>query len=143
MSRTFFNSRLIRTNLSSGRSRYIRAPLTTVFLHGKNTQSFCQDTTRPPCRMTHGFFPLPLSCCSRGVAGCPRRGGSERPYERSKGKTTVLHLRSEKDGSEGETSPFVVRMFAKRDLKNVLTKCRYAGTILYRFKIRNLFYDNY
>ena len=26
---------------------------------------------------------------------------------------------------------------------SVLTKCRYAGTILYRFKIRNLFYDNY
>ena len=35
---------------SSGRSRCIRAPLTTVFLHSKNTQPFCQNTTRHPCR---------------------------------------------------------------------------------------------
>ena len=35
---------------SSGRSRCIRAPLTTVFLLCKNTQPFYQDTTRPPCR---------------------------------------------------------------------------------------------
>ena len=41
------------------------------------------------------------------LRGVPAGRGSERPYERSKRKTTVLRLRSEKDGSEGEASPFV------------------------------------
>ena len=42
-----------RANPSSGRSRYIRVPLTTVLLLRKNTQPFYQDTTRHPCRAVH------------------------------------------------------------------------------------------
>ncbi|WP_433175746.1 hypothetical protein, partial [Treponema socranskii] len=58
---TFFNSRLSKINPSSGRSRYIRIPLTTVFLLRKNTRPFRKDTTRHPCRALKdvpraGFF---------------------------------------------------------------------------------------
>ena len=44
----------------------------------------------------------------------PLEEGSGRPYERSKGKTIVLHLWSEKDGSEGETSPLCKDVCKKR-----------------------------
>ncbi len=64
----------------------------------------------------------------RGVAGCPRRGGSERPYERSKGKTTVLHLRRDADGSEGETSP----------LNNFF--CKETGSPCNRAHVRDVFH---
>ena len=116
---------------SSVRSRYIRVPLTTAFLLCKNAQLFCKSATRHPCRAlnktkipvqlaTSAKFPalcVLIRNCSRlsylfhavdgALRGVPAGRGSERPYERSKGKTTVLRLRSEKDGSEGEASPFV------------------------------------
>ena len=43
----------LRANPSSVRSRYIRAALTTVFLLRKNTQPFCNISTRRPCRVLH------------------------------------------------------------------------------------------
>ena len=61
----FFDSRLIRAISSSGRSRHIRVPLTTVFLHSKNTRSFCKDTTRRPCR---ALKEVPRATCNERVS---------------------------------------------------------------------------
>ena len=47
---------------SSGRSGYIRVPLTTAFLLCKNAQLFCKSATRHPCRALHeAKFPAPLA----------------------------------------------------------------------------------
>ena len=131
---------------SSVRSRYIRVPLTTAFLLCKNAQLFCKSATRHPCRaLNKRKFPalcVLIRNCSRlsylfhaadgALRGVPAGRGSERPYERSKGKTTVLRLRSEKDGSEGEASPFVKD--SNSIVTRVLTKYRLGGTISHRLK---------
>ncbi|QNL97159.1 hypothetical protein [Treponema sp. Marseille-Q4132] len=75
----FFNSRLHQPNPSSGRSRYIRAPLTTVFLLRKNTRLFCEDATRRPCRALKEFSARLATSAKREV---PRAGIMRVSYER-------------------------------------------------------------
>ena len=69
---------------SSGRSRCIRAPLTTVFLLCKNTQPFCQDTTRHPCRALN----------ERGARSSPRNLATS--VKREVPRATLQRARSAK-----------------------------------------------
>ena len=99
--RPFFASRLIyrfRAVFVRGTSVYRELPHFAL----QNAQLFCKGTTRHPCRVSRGFF-IFGSCAAIGaLRGVPAGRGSGRPYERSKRR----RLRSEKVGSEGETSPF-------------------------------------
>ena len=70
-----------RANPSNGRSRYIRAPLTTVFLLRKNTRLFCEGATRHPCRALKEFSARLATSAKREVprATCNKREARSSP----------------------------------------------------------------
>ena len=113
-----------------------------VVVCGFSTTAFCVakcaaamqrcDTASVPCNAKYAALCVLIRNYTGRCGVSPQRGKQKRPER--------LSARTLKRGGD---FPLCVRRFVKRDLENVLTKWRYAGTILYRFKIRNVFYDNY